>query len=115
MVDRRRPVGSVFSGRVGRRRGGRRSHVHGGHEIDVCQSLRPRFGSELTGVKHVREMVGSGSINYNVRANLKADGLPKKDAVIRIRRNSAIGQVQNELGRQILVENPTTLSMGCVV
>lgn len=62
----------------------------------IANDLQQRFGENLAGFELIRNLVGSGSINYVVRVDFKTPVDGEKSAVIRIRRPKIEGQVHNE-------------------
>jgi hypothetical protein len=62
----------------------------------IYRDLERVFGANLAHTSGVREMVGSGSINYTVLTELRnASGQPTP-ALVRFRRDAAPGQIANE-------------------
>jgi len=62
----------------------------------IANDLQKRFGDNIEGFEIVRNLVGSGSINYVVRIDFKKPLDGEKSAVVRIRRPKVEGQVFNE-------------------
>jgi predicted unusual protein kinase regulating ubiquinone biosynthesis (AarF/ABC1/UbiB family) len=62
----------------------------------IANDLQKRFGDNIEGFEIVRNLVGSGSINYVVRIDFKKPLDGEKSAVVRIRRPKIEGQVFNE-------------------
>jgi predicted unusual protein kinase regulating ubiquinone biosynthesis (AarF/ABC1/UbiB family) len=62
----------------------------------IANDLQKRFGDNIEGFEVVRNLVGSGSINYVVRIDFKKPLDGEKSAVVRIRRPKVEGQVFNE-------------------
>lgn len=60
------------------------------------QDLEKALGTDLPGIEGVRELVGSGSLNYGMLVEYRDKKGVKRRSVIRIQREEAGGQIQNE-------------------
>ncbi|MBI3930027.1 MAG: hypothetical protein HY319_31095 [Armatimonadetes bacterium] len=64
---------------------------------EILGRIKEAFGPRLRSVLNVRQLVGSGSINYIVLADLLEPGTgQKRTVVVRVRRQAVEGRVANE-------------------
>ncbi len=67
------------------------------HRVKIYEDLKKFFGDSLESVQSVNELIGSGSVNYVVQAQIKNPKTGRVDpVVIRVQRDYVEGLVANE-------------------